>query len=102
MPDLKIDAPRLLTATSCILESTRVIEFCGQDGILASYVAVTIATDTGTFEVSFARLAFANADDRKAVLAAIASGGATRELVTLDSGKRLAYKVLPAPAAATA
>lgn len=88
---MKIDAPRLINATPATLNATRVIEFCGQDGILASYVAISISTDNGDFEVSLNRLAFKSTEERKATLER--GAGVPVMLSTLSDGKRLAYKV---------
>jgi hypothetical protein len=88
---MKIDAPRLLTPTAATLNGTRIIEFCGQDGILAQYTAISVSTENGDFEVSLSRLAFKSADQRAATLAR--GAGTSVELMTLGEGKRLAYKV---------
>ena len=88
---MKIDAPRLINATPATLNGTRIIEFCGQDGILAQYTAISVSTENGDFEVSLSRLAFKSAEERKATLER--GAGVSVELVTLGEGKRLAYKV---------
>lgn len=88
---MKIDAPRLINATPATLNGTRVIEFCGQDGVIAQYTAISVSTENGDFEVSLSRLAFKSAEERKATLER--GAGVPVMLSSLSDGKRLAYKV---------
>ena len=107
MSDL-IAAPRLLVPTPCILLDTHVVEFVGNDGVLASYIAVSVQSPNGVFEVSLNRIAFPTARDRAVALTEMSlNDGPDVEVMlqTIGSGginKRLGYKVTFPPAEAAA